>query len=173
MSNLANSSPERAFDPASVRHQSWRMRPWTMAGRSGRASFRVDQALGEEPGAERDARITYVIGFSGTGVLPTSTLGHCLASVVLGRNDSWAHHAHLLQRTGSYFPPEPIGYFGGRLIQRAIIRKEAAEEPRATSRSPCLRRDFHARRDPYRTAYPLLASQGVRERFPNLTSPNF
>lgn len=75
-----------------------------------------------------DPRITYVIGFSGTGVLPTSTLGRCLASMVLGRNDVWADHARLLQRTGSAFPPEPIRYFGGRLIQKAIIRKEAAED---------------------------------------------
>jgi glycine/D-amino acid oxidase-like deaminating enzyme len=75
-----------------------------------------------------DPRITYVIGFSGTGVLPTSTLGHCLASMVLGRSDSWGHHAQLLQRTGSAFPPEPIRYFGGRLIQQAIIKKEAAED---------------------------------------------
>ncbi|WP_084025796.1 FAD-binding oxidoreductase [Mesorhizobium sp. LNHC252B00] len=75
-----------------------------------------------------DPRITFVIGFSGTGVLPTSTLGRCLASLVLNRDDSWAHHARLLQHTGSYFPPEPIRYFGGRLIQRAIIKKEAAED---------------------------------------------
>lgn len=75
-----------------------------------------------------DPRITYVMGYSGTGVLPTVTLGHALASVVLGRDDAPAHHARLLERAGSAFPPEPIRYVGGRLVQRAIIKKEAAED---------------------------------------------
>jgi glycine/D-amino acid oxidase-like deaminating enzyme len=75
-----------------------------------------------------DPRITYVIGFSGTGVLPTSTLGRCLASVVLGLDDEPAHHARLLERSGSPFPPEPIRYLGGRIVQQAIIRKESAED---------------------------------------------
>jgi glycine/D-amino acid oxidase-like deaminating enzyme len=75
-----------------------------------------------------DPRITYVIGFSGTGVLPTVTLGHCLASVVLDRDDARRAQAELLTRTGSPFPPEPIRYIGGRLVQKAIIRKESAED---------------------------------------------
>jgi glycine/D-amino acid oxidase-like deaminating enzyme len=75
-----------------------------------------------------DPRISYVMGFSGTGVLPTSTLGRCLASVVLGRDDEWAHHARLLERSGSPFPPEPIRYLGGRIVQQAIIKKESAED---------------------------------------------
>jgi glycine/D-amino acid oxidase-like deaminating enzyme len=75
-----------------------------------------------------DPRITYVIGFSGTGVLPTVTLGHCLASVVLDRDDAARDQAELMTRSGSPFPPEPIRYLGGRLVQKAIIRKESAED---------------------------------------------
>ncbi|HEX7292486.1 MAG TPA: FAD-binding oxidoreductase [Conexibacter sp.] len=75
-----------------------------------------------------DPRITYVMGFSGTGVLPTVTLGRCLASVVLGRDDEHGAHARLLQRAGSPFPPEPIRYIGGRLVQKAILKKESAED---------------------------------------------
>jgi hypothetical protein len=56
------------------------------------------------------------------------TLGRCLAAVVLGRDDASAQHARLLQRAGSPFPPEPIRYVGGRLVQRAILKKEAAED---------------------------------------------
>ncbi|MGD9735910.1 MAG: NAD(P)/FAD-dependent oxidoreductase [Solirubrobacterales bacterium] len=75
-----------------------------------------------------DPRITYVMGFSGTGVLPTVTLGHCLAAVVLDRDDAARAQAELLTRSGSPFPPEPIRYLGGRLVQNAIIKKESAED---------------------------------------------
>ena len=75
-----------------------------------------------------DPRITYVMGFSGTGVLPTVTLGHCLAAVVLDRDDARRAQAELLTRSGSPFPPEPIRYLGGRLVQNAIIKKESAED---------------------------------------------
>jgi hypothetical protein len=47
---------------------------------------------------------------------------------VLGRDDEPAHHARLLERTGSAFPPEPIRYLGGRLVQQAILKKESAED---------------------------------------------
>jgi glycine/D-amino acid oxidase-like deaminating enzyme len=75
-----------------------------------------------------DLRITYVIGFSGTGVLPTATLGRCLASVVLERDDEWREHARLLERSGSPFPPEPVRYLAGRVVQQAILKKESAED---------------------------------------------
>ncbi len=75
-----------------------------------------------------DPRVTYVMGFSGTGVLPTVTLGHCLAAVVLDTDDARRAQAELLMRAGSPFPPEPIRYLGGRLVQKAIIGKESAED---------------------------------------------
>jgi glycine/D-amino acid oxidase-like deaminating enzyme len=74
-----------------------------------------------------DPRITYVSGFSGTGVLPCVTVGRCLASVALGRDDEPADVARLLRRAGPSLPPEPIRYVGGRLVQRAIASKERAE----------------------------------------------
>jgi glycine/D-amino acid oxidase-like deaminating enzyme len=85
-----------------------------------------------------DPRVTYVMGFSGTGVLPTVALGHCLASVVLGRDDEPADLARVLTKRGSAFPPEPIRYLGGRLVQQAIQKKETAEDlgrdpPRVTT----------------------------------------
>jgi hypothetical protein len=68
------------------------------------------------------------MGYSGTGVLPTVTLGRCLASTVLELDDEFAAMATLLGRRGSRFPPEPIRYAAGRLVQRAIQKKESAEE---------------------------------------------
>jgi hypothetical protein len=68
------------------------------------------------------------MGYSGTGVLPTVTLGRCLASTVLELDDEFAAMATLLGRRGSPFPPEPIRYAAGRLVQRAIQKKESAEE---------------------------------------------
>jgi glycine/D-amino acid oxidase-like deaminating enzyme len=75
-----------------------------------------------------DPRITYVIGFSGTGVLPTNSIGQCLASIVLERDDEPAEIGRLLQLRGSAFPPEPFRYLARRLVQRAIKRKETAED---------------------------------------------
>jgi glycine/D-amino acid oxidase-like deaminating enzyme len=85
-----------------------------------------------------DPRITYVMGFSGTGVLPTNSLGQCLASTILGREDEAGEMAQLLQLRGAAFPPEPFRYLAGRAVQRAIRRKESAEDrgeaaPRATA----------------------------------------
>lgn len=75
-----------------------------------------------------DQRILFALGFSGTGVLPTVTIGRCLASTVLEREDDYADLAQLLDRAGSPFPPEPLRYIGGRLVQSAILRKESAED---------------------------------------------
>jgi glycine/D-amino acid oxidase-like deaminating enzyme len=75
-----------------------------------------------------DPRITYVTGFSGTGVVPCVTVGRSLASVVLGRDDEPARAASLLRRSANALPPEPVRYLGGRLVQGAIASKERAEE---------------------------------------------
>jgi glycine/D-amino acid oxidase-like deaminating enzyme len=75
-----------------------------------------------------DPRITYALGFSGGGVLPTVAVGRCVASTVLERDDEHADLARLLGHTGADFPPEPIRYIGGRVVQKAILSKETAEE---------------------------------------------
>ncbi len=85
-----------------------------------------------------DPRITYVMGFSGTGVLPTNSVGRCLAATVLERDDESGEIGRLLQLRGAAFPPEPFRYLAGRVVQRAIRRKESAEDrgrsaPRVTA----------------------------------------
>jgi glycine/D-amino acid oxidase-like deaminating enzyme len=84
-----------------------------------------------------DERIVYAIGYSGSGIVPSVTVGRCLASAVLGRDDEWAAIARLLAESPPRLPPEPVRYVGGRLVQRAVAGKERAED---------------ARRDPTRAA---------------------
>lgn len=75
-----------------------------------------------------DARVMYVTGFSGTGVLPCLVLGRALAATVLGHDDEPADVARLLRRAGRRFPAEPVRYLSGRLVQQAVARTERAHE---------------------------------------------
>ncbi|HZQ04191.1 MAG TPA: FAD-binding oxidoreductase [Gaiellaceae bacterium] len=75
-----------------------------------------------------DDRLPYAIGFAGSGIVPAVAAGRCLASLALGRDDDWASLARLLAARGPGFPPEPFRYLGGLVVQRAIARKEDAED---------------------------------------------
>lgn len=66
-------------------------------------------------------------GYSGHGVNPTYIGGQCLASLVLNENDMWSN-LPLCRREVPRLPPEPLRYWGGRAIRRAIIACEEAEE---------------------------------------------
>lgn len=70
--------------------------------------------------------ILYGIGWSGNGVGPSRLGGRILASLALGRDDAWAR-SPLVGRRCKTFPPEPFRYVGGRMVRRAVIRKERAE----------------------------------------------
>ena len=72
-------------------------------------------------------RVHYALGYSGHGVNPTYIGGQCLASLVLNENDMWAN-LPLVRRDVPQLPPEPLRYWGGRAIRRAIIACEEAEE---------------------------------------------
>lgn len=72
-------------------------------------------------------RIHYGCGYSGHGVNPTYMGGQCLASLVLGANDSWAN-LPLCTRNLPSLPPEPFRAVGGRLVRWGIIGCEEAEE---------------------------------------------
>jgi glycine/D-amino acid oxidase-like deaminating enzyme len=78
---------------------------------------------------EADPRIHYAIGYSGHGVAASALGGRILASALLDRKDEWTDLAGCFQRArrGGY-PPEPIRYVGGRLVRRAVARKERAEQ---------------------------------------------
>ena len=73
------------------------------------------------------ADILYGMGYSGNGVGPTYLGGRILASLALGKKDEWAS-CKLVRRPGRDFPPEPIRYFGGQFVRRAIVAKDRAED---------------------------------------------
>ena len=72
-------------------------------------------------------RVHYASGYSGHGVNPTYIGGQCLASLVLGEKDMWSS-LPLCTREVPRLPPEPFRFIGGRMIRRAVIACEEAEE---------------------------------------------
>ena len=71
--------------------------------------------------------ILYGLGFSGNGVGPTMLGGKILASLVLEARDQWSA-CGLVRDHASQFPPEPMRYFGGRLVLGAKRRIEALDD---------------------------------------------
>lgn len=69
----------------------------------------------------------YACGFSGHGVTPTCLAGQVLASLVLNRKDDWSN-LPLVTRRMPRLPPEPFRSYGGRIVRRAILACEDAEE---------------------------------------------
>lgn len=70
--------------------------------------------------------ISYGIGWSGNGVGPSRLGGQILAGLVLEQDNRWTRNA-FVNRMGRRFPPEPVRYLFGSMVQRAIIRKDEAE----------------------------------------------
>ena len=71
--------------------------------------------------------IWYAIGFSGNGVGPCHLAGKILASLTLERNDEWSQ-TPLVRSPTRDFPPEPFRYVGSRLLRRALIAADKAED---------------------------------------------
>ena len=66
-------------------------------------------------------------GYSGNGVGPSYMGGLILASLALGRDDEWAA-CGLTRPPGVHLPGEPLRSIGGRVVRRAIARKERIED---------------------------------------------
>ena len=79
--------------------------------------------IGTLPGS----RIHYACGYSGHGVTPTCLAGQILASLVTGARDEWSS-SPLVTRRPPRLPPEPFRTLGGRLVRRAILSCEEAED---------------------------------------------
>ncbi|MBS1862046.1 MAG: FAD-dependent oxidoreductase [Actinobacteria bacterium] len=73
-------------------------------------------------------KISYGIGWSGTGVAPTLIGGRILASIALDLDDGWQRCGLVEQRSLGKLPPEPIRYAGGAVVRRAVVRKAARED---------------------------------------------
>ncbi len=72
-------------------------------------------------------RVHYGCGYSGHGVNPTYIGGQCLASLVLDMKDEWSS-LPFCTRIVPKLPPEPFRTIGGRLVRKAIIACEEADE---------------------------------------------
>jgi glycine/D-amino acid oxidase-like deaminating enzyme len=71
--------------------------------------------------------ILYGVGFSGNGVGPTVLGGRILASLALGVEDEWST-CGLVQPLTWDFPPEPFRYVGGKIVQKATLMCDDAED---------------------------------------------
>jgi len=67
------------------------------------------------------------VGWSGHGVGPSHLGGRILASLALDHRDEWST-AGIVDLDVGRFPPEPIRYLGGRVVQAAVTRSERAAE---------------------------------------------
>jgi len=67
------------------------------------------------------------LGYSGNGVGPSVLGGRILASLALGIDDEWSG-CGLVRNPPGGLPPEPVRYFGGLLVKRAVARKERAQD---------------------------------------------
>ena len=103
----------------------------------GLAGARVERAWGGPIDVSSDhlpffgtvpgTRIHYGAGYSGNGVGPSWLGGQILASLVLGADDEWTRLP--LARTGpKRLPPEPFRTPGARLVWRAVLAAEEADE---------------------------------------------
>ncbi|MCC7060296.1 MAG: FAD-dependent oxidoreductase [Burkholderiaceae bacterium] len=75
-----------------------------------------------------EERVLFGIGYTGHGVMATSQGGHILADMCLERQSEWTELAKLYcALQGDAFPPEPMRYWGGRVVRSSLARKEHAE----------------------------------------------
>jgi glycine/D-amino acid oxidase-like deaminating enzyme len=103
----------------------------------GLAAARVERAWGGPIDVSADhlpifgtvagARIHYGAGYTGNGVGPSWLGGQVLASLALGISDEWST-LPLVGRRIRKLPPQPLNYFGGLLVRRAMLAVEEAEE---------------------------------------------
>jgi glycine/D-amino acid oxidase-like deaminating enzyme len=82
-------------------------------------------------------RIHFGAGYSGNGVGPSWLGGQILASLVLRSEDEWST-LPLAGRIPPRLPPEPLRFVGAKLIRRAILAVEEADE--AARRAPATAR---------------------------------
>ncbi|MSQ92638.1 MAG: FAD-dependent oxidoreductase [Gammaproteobacteria bacterium] len=71
--------------------------------------------------------IVFAAGFSGNGIGPCHLAGRILSSLTLERQDEWSACA-LVRAPTRDFPPEPFRYVGSKLIRRALLARDGADD---------------------------------------------
>lgn len=71
--------------------------------------------------------VCYGVGFSGNGIGPCYLAGRILASLALERQDDWSA-CPLVRAPARDFPPEPFRWLGSKLIRRALLAKDLADD---------------------------------------------
>jgi len=72
-----------------------------------------------------------IYGFTGNGVGPSHFVGRILADLALDERTEFSD-APLIDPQHARVPPEPFRNLGGRLVRRALIRKERKEDEAAS-----------------------------------------
>ncbi|HYM50383.1 MAG TPA: FAD-binding oxidoreductase [Candidatus Limnocylindrales bacterium] len=67
------------------------------------------------------------LGYTGNGVAPSHLAGQILARLALGREDEITR-LPIVNPRRRQFPPEPLRSLGARIVRRAIVRKDDAED---------------------------------------------
>lgn len=75
----------------------------------------------------RLGNVHYAVGFSGNGLAPCYVAGDILASLTLERRNEWSE-CPLVRAPTRDFPPEPLRFIGARIIRRALIAKDRADD---------------------------------------------
>ncbi len=93
---------------------------WSGAIDRTQTSFPMFGRLGGRP------HLIYAVGWSGNGVGPSYLGGKIAASLALESSDQWAHYP-LIDQLPHKYPPDPIRYFGAKVVRSAVATKERAE----------------------------------------------
>jgi glycine/D-amino acid oxidase-like deaminating enzyme len=72
-------------------------------------------------------RVHYAFGYTGNGVAPSRLAGRTLASLALGRRDTFTE-LPIVGPPRVRVPPEPVRYLGGMMVRAAMLRRERFEE---------------------------------------------
>ena len=75
---------------------------------------------------DRD-NVFYAVGFSGNGVGPCHLAGRILAALTLEKQDEWSA-CGLVRPATRDFPPEPVRMIGSKMIRRAMLAKDQADD---------------------------------------------
>jgi len=74
-------------------------------------------------------KIVYGHGYNGNGVGPSYTGGRILASLALDQKDEWSETPLVLRNKPTVFlPPEPVRYFGSKVVRAAATRQTRLED---------------------------------------------